>query len=305
MRQSLKFLTWFAIAGLTWSAGAIYNVYLGGELSWLRGMYQRKVALAQDIDQPKLIVTGGSGAHYTINAQQMEAELGMPVINLGIDGPVGLDVILPSVLTQVNEGDTVLLIPEYLLLLDQDGLGERSGPFGWAIGKPGLGGVPAKQVAQDLLVLGVPSLRAVIKSTGDLITLGRFSGYYDDPLTERGDPTQDKYRQGEWWQLEIKDPASDHAIARIEQFKQEVEAQGGTLLLALPWVYAKPDAETMGNVAETAAALAEIAPLLYDLETLNVQSDSDLFADTHYHLLEPARNLRSEELVQQLRQVMP
>ncbi|MEO0532327.1 MAG: hypothetical protein AAF215_00460 [Cyanobacteria bacterium P01_A01_bin.123] len=305
MQQSRKFLTWIAIAGLTWSAGAIYNVYLGGELSWLRGMYQRKVALAQEIDQPKLIVTGGSGAHYTINAQLMEAELDMPVINLGIDGPVGLDVILPSVLEQVNEGDTVLLIPEYLLLLDKDGLGERSGPFVWAIGKPGRGGVPPKQMAQDLLVLGVPSLRAMIKSTGDLLTLGRFSGYYDDPLTERGDPTQDKYRTGEWWQMEIKSTISDHAIARIEQFKQEVEAKGGTLLLALPWVYAKPDEETLGNVAETADALAEIAPVFYDPETLNVQSDSDLFADTHYHLLEPARNLRSEELVEQLKQVMP
>ncbi|MEM6426931.1 MAG: hypothetical protein AAF728_17510 [Cyanobacteria bacterium P01_D01_bin.128] len=300
MKPSLKFLTWIAIAGVAWSAGAIYNVYLGGELSWLRGMYQRKVALAQEIDQPKLIVTGGSGAHYTINAELMEAELGLPVINLGIDGPVGLDVILPSVLSQVKPGDTVLLIPEYLLLLDEDGLGDRSGPFGWAIGQPGLGGVPPKQVAQDLIVLGVPSLRAVIKSTGDLLTLGRFSGYYDDPLTERGDPTQDKYRQGDWWQLEINDPISDHALDRIEQFKQEVEAQGGTLLLALPWVYAKPDGETLDNVIETAEQLSEIAPLLYDSDTFNIQSESDLFADTHYHLLEPARNLRSEELAAQL-----
>lgn len=300
MTKRPKFLTWLAVASLAWGAGVVYNVYLGGETHWLKAMYQRKIALAQQIDQPKLIVTGGSGAHYTINSDVLSREIGQPVINLGIDGPVGLDVILPSVLEQVQPGDTVLLIPEYLLLLDEDGLGDRSGPFGLSIGRPGLGQIPAEQLALDTLQLGVPSLRGVVKSSMDLIETGRLTGYYDDPLTRNGDPTLDKPRLGEWWPQQIQKPVSAHSVQRIRQFHDQVEARGGQLVLSLPWVYAEPNAETLQNIRQTADALSPIAPLLYDPETLNIQVSPDLFADTHYHLQAEGRQLRSRQLAQQL-----
>ncbi|MGB7518946.1 MAG: hypothetical protein WA896_04870 [Spirulinaceae cyanobacterium] len=166
MSKPLNLLKWVTAAGLAWGLGCVYNVYYGGELSWLRIMYQEKVALAEKVEAPRrLIITGGSGAHYTINSELLEKELGIPVINLGIDGPVGLDVILPSVLKQVQPGDIVLLIPEYLVLLDEDGLAERSGPFVLATGQVGLGDIPPKQLVQDVWMLGIPSLRALTKST--------------------------------------------------------------------------------------------------------------------------------------------
>ena len=205
------------------------------------------------------------------------------MVNLGIDGPVGLDVILPTALQHVDPGDIVLLVPEYLILLDEDGLGERSGAFAIATGK-GLNQVPPKQLARDWIGIGVPSLRALVKSTSDLITLGKFSGYYDDPLTVAGDPTVDKQRQGDWWQLAIKQPATSHAIERIRQFRTEVEAKGGELILSLPWVYGDTTDATKANILKTAEALEDIAPLLYVPETLNIQSDVTMFADTHYHL---------------------
>jgi hypothetical protein len=300
-----KLWTWLVAAGVAWGAGYVYNVHLGGETHWLKAMYQKKMALAATIDQPKLLITGGSGAHYTLNSPVIAAAIGKPVINLGIDGPVGLDVILPSVIDQVKPGDTVLLVPEYLMLLDGDGLGERSGPFSIAIGRPGLGGIPPKQLAQDWLALGVPSLRGIVKSTTDLVQLGKFSGYYDDPLTEQGDPTVNKIRTGDWWQMSLKDPVSQHSIQRIAQFKQEVEARGGTLILSLPWFYGKPDERTLDSIRTTADRLSEIAPLLYDPKTFNLQSDSSLFADTHYHLTPEGRLLRSQQLARELQTVLP
>ncbi|MEA5462318.1 hypothetical protein [Leptothoe sp. PORK10 BA2] len=300
-----KLWSWAAIAGLAWGAGTLYNVYGGGETTWLRSLYQRKVALAQTIESPKLIVTGGSGAHYTINSEVLAAELGLPVINLGIDGPVGLNLILPSVLPQVKPGDTVLLIPEYLLLEHEQGLGDRSGAFALATGQPLAGNLSPQQLAQNVLMLGVPSLRAMVKSANDIATLGRVTGYYDDPLTEQGDPTVTKERTGQWWQMTIKQPATPYALERIAAFRQEVEAQGGTLLLALPWIYGDTsDPATQSNIEATTQALSAIAPLLYDAETLNIQNDSGLFADTHYHLTPEARRLRSQILAQELQPLL-
>ncbi len=300
-----KILSWVAVAGLAWGAGYVYNVYMGGEAHWLKGLYENKVAIAAETADSKLIITGGSGAHYTINSDLLSEGLGMPVVNLGIDGPVGLDVILPSVLETVNPGDTVLLIPEYLLLLDEDGYGPKSGLFGVAIGKPGLGGVPAKQLALETFQLGIPSLRWTVKSAVDLSEEGRLTGYYDGPLTERGDPTETKQREGAWWPLKIRESVSPHALKRIKQFKAEVEAKGGKLILSIPWVYGDVnDPRTLESVQQTADELSIIAPLLVDDKTLNIQTRPDLFADTHYHLKPEGRAARSEQLVRQLKPLL-
>ncbi len=310
MKPSKKLLSWLAITGAAWGAGFIYNVNMGGEAYWLKQLYANKVAIAAETAQPKLIVTGGSGAHYTINSDLLTKELDRPVVNLGIDGPVGLDVILASVLDTVKPGDVVLLIPEYLILGEQeddieDGFGPKSGMFGVAIGQPGLGGVPPKRLALETLQLGVPSLRQSVKAMVDIAEEGQLAGYYDGPLTERGDPIETKLREGEWWPLEIKAPASSHALARIEQFREEVEAKGGALILSIPWIYGDVEGEqTLENVQNIADAFADIAPTIVDLETLNVQATPALFADTQYHLTPEGREVRSQQLAEQLKPLL-
>lgn len=301
----LKLMPWLVVTAITWSLGFTYNVVYGGELSWLRRMYWQKIAIAESLKEDRrLIITGGSGAHYAIDSQLIESELGIPVVNLGLDGPIGLDVILPSMIKQVQPGDIVLLIPEYLLLTDSDGFSDRSANFGVAIGQPGLGEVPLKQLIQDTIMLGVPSLRAVAKSAVELVTEGQLSGYYAPPLSDRGDPTDFKPRQEEWWGLSIKRPISKHAVNRILQFRQEVAAKGGTLIISLPWIYGSQDETTLKNVKLTAYYLSKIAPTIYNQETLNIKTNPDLFADTHYHLMPQGREIRAKELIEQLKPII-
>jgi hypothetical protein len=304
-KKLLQLAPWLFAAIGAWSLGFIYNVGYGGELSWLRMMYNDKMAIAANTtDKPRLIITGGSGAHYTINSKELEKGLGMSVVNLGIDGTLGLNVILPSILARVRKGDTVLLIPEYLILLDDDGLGDRATGFGIAIGKPGLGNIPPQQFLQDTFMLGVPSLKPLTKSFVDLVEKGKFTGYYSDPVDDRGDPTVVKERTGKWWKLAIDGSISDSAYNRIYEFKREVEAKGGKLILSLPWVYAQESKKNIANIRKTAARLEQIAPLVYDLNTLNIQKDSSLFADTHYHLLPEARVIRAQQLVKELKPIL-
>ena len=300
-----KVLNWMAIAGLAWGAGFIFNTRLGGEPYWVGELYRNKMAIAASISAPKLIITGGSGAHYTVNSETLSDELNRPVVNLGLDGPIGLDVILPSVLEAIKPGDTVLLVPEYLLLESDDGLGEKSAWFGIVTNQIGVGEVPAKQMALSTLQLGIPSLKWAVKSTTDLTEEGRFAGYYDGPLTENGDPIETKLRTGEWWPLEIAKPVSAHIVRRIATFKGEVEDRGGELILSIPWVYGDVnDARTLESVQKTVDDLSAIAPLLVDDKTLNVQDSPALFADTHYHLIPEGRELRSQQLARQLKPLL-
>jgi hypothetical protein len=116
------------------------------------------------------------------------------------------------------------LIPQYVLLLNKDGFGDWSGQFGAPIGKPGLGNVPPKELAQHLMLLGIPTLKAATKSSLDVVQKGRLTGYYSDSVTANGDPTVLKKRtKSEWWSLKINDSLSPHSLRRIQQFKQEVD----------------------------------------------------------------------------------
>jgi hypothetical protein len=306
MWKPVKLAPWLAALGIAWSLGYAYNIYGGGLISWLRAMYETKRVLAGDIKAPRrLLIAGGSGAHYTVNSKLLEEKLGIPVMNFALDGNLGLNAITPLVAEEVRPGDIVLLMPEYLMLMDDDGIGDRTVAFGMAIGRPGLGGVPLKEVAQDAWLLGVPSLRNLTKSVVDLATKGQIEEYYSDPVTERGDPTRTWERQGEWWKLKIGKPITKHSIARIQQFRKEVEAKGGNLLLSVPIIYGdREDPKTMKNVEKTAEELSKIAPTIVDPKTLNVWEDSSKFADTHYHLQPEARIERTEQIARELEPIL-
>ena len=239
----------------------------------------------------------------------MAKELGMPVVNFGLQGDIGLNVIAAMILEKARQGDVILLIPEYLMLMDEDGFNRGEGlwgsaPFSVAIGKPGLGGIPLKTMIEDTWLLGIPGMRAVTKSTVDLFTKGRMTGYLSDPITDRGDPTIVKERTGKWWQMTFDTPASAHSIKLIEKLKKDLEAKGATLVVSLPWVYAKNDGKTLANIRKSAEELSRVVPTIYDPTDLNIKTDSTIFADTHYHLLPPARIIRSEQLVSELKPIL-
>lgn len=302
-----KILPWTIAIVSAWSLGFVYNVYHGGIVGWLRKTYYNKVAIASELENAprRLIIVGGSGAHYTVDSQYLEDRLGFPVINMALDGKLGLDVIFPTVLQHIRPGDIVLAIPEYLMLLDKDGLGEISVHFSLAINRPNYLDVSPRKFVEDTWILGVVGLKSLAKSGVDLATIGKFNEYYSDPITSRGDPTKTWIRKSKWWKLKVNKPISKHSIKRIQEFKQNLESKQATLILSLPIIYGDADHEkTITNITKTQAELKKIAPLIYERETLNVWTDSDLFADTHYHLKPEGRLKRSQELIQQLTPIL-
>jgi hypothetical protein len=157
---------------------------------------------------------------------------------------------------------------------------------------------------EDTWLLGIPGMPAVTKSMVDLFTKGRMTGYLSDPITDRGDPTIVKERKAKWWQMTFDTPASAHSIKVIEKLKKDLEAKGATLVVSLPWVYAKNDSKTLANIRKSAEELSRVVPTIYDPKDLNIKTDSTIFADTHYHLLPPARIIRSEQLVSELKPLL-
>jgi len=83
--------------------------------SWTYDISQKKQALAAAIPGPRLLLIGGSGTTFGLNAQRIEEETGCRTVNMGTHAGLGLDYILYWAKEVARPGDTILLVVEYQL----------------------------------------------------------------------------------------------------------------------------------------------------------------------------------------------
>jgi hypothetical protein len=67
------------------------------------------------LDKPKLILAGDSNLAFGIDSKKIEQELLVPVVNLSLHAGLGLDFILKELEASINEGDIVFLSFEYFI----------------------------------------------------------------------------------------------------------------------------------------------------------------------------------------------
>jgi hypothetical protein len=72
-----------------------------------------KHARLEQAKSPKVVLIGGSNVAFGIDSEMIEAELGMPVVNMGLQGGLGLRYMLSETKPKLAPGDIVILMPEY------------------------------------------------------------------------------------------------------------------------------------------------------------------------------------------------
>lgn len=78
--------------------------------------YNMKNRLLQQVPSPKIIVVGGSSVLFGIDSTILEKNTAIPVVNLGGTADYGLKFMLEEVRRYSNQGDIVILSPEYELM---------------------------------------------------------------------------------------------------------------------------------------------------------------------------------------------
>ena len=64
---------------------------------------------------PRVILIGGSNLAFGIDSQLLAQKLGAPVVNYGLEGGLGLTILLNSLQDNMRPGDIVVISPEYEL----------------------------------------------------------------------------------------------------------------------------------------------------------------------------------------------
>ena len=106
----------------------LYGVYFStnfffykdyGVSLWLKNIYNKKAAYSNSIKKPKIIIIGGSNVLFSINAEEIEKKLKIPVVNAGSNAGLGIIYILDKAQNDfIKPGDTVLLSVEYNLFYE-------------------------------------------------------------------------------------------------------------------------------------------------------------------------------------------
>jgi len=72
-----------------------------------------KDRLIRTTPSPKIILVGGSNVALNLDGAQMEQATGLPVVNMGLHGGLGLRFMMNQVKPFLGRGDLVVLVPEY------------------------------------------------------------------------------------------------------------------------------------------------------------------------------------------------
>lgn len=76
------------------------------------GELSKKVERLYSIDEPKVIVIGGSSVPFGVDTKLLEEMLGMPCVNFGLYATLGTKMMIDLSRDAINEGDIIILAPE-------------------------------------------------------------------------------------------------------------------------------------------------------------------------------------------------
>ncbi len=268
---------------------------------------------ARAAPSPKLLIVGGSNTAFGLDSERLSRDLGMPVVNMGLNAGLGLRYMLDEAVQFVEAGDVVVVSPEYELFYGGlvDGR-QQLLELGW-MHPPSLRLIRTpRQVAA--LARGFPNvfqdrLRSVWLSFRSPGRTTWHQVYNRDAFNEYGDVvshlTVDPTRDVDEMDLlgdasgEV-DPAAFRALEGFHERVRKRDARGFIILPTIPARHYQARQDMVHDVYErlmSDTSLPVLAPP--DRHLLGDQH----FFDTVYHLSAEGRQERTDQLVELLRSV--
>jgi hypothetical protein len=283
------------------------NYYTTEDPAWIDLLYrQKQVALRRRESSPhRIIIVGGSGALFGIDAELIEKKLHIPTVNFATHAGLGLHYLLDRARRELRPGDIVLLSAEYETWSDT--YRDAPGPafdYIWTYDKSYL--AKLNPLESTKMIAAVPwsqwprSVRGWLERIhGDYFHFDKLAFYSVATLDPNGDinvanPCANTPVQSFPFPTDIALPA----MQSLRDFGSYAKSHGIELLWTWPNI-ARP--------AKFAEAPGFLTHLLRDsgFKILDQPSDttfpSDWFMDTPYHPNPACRRIRTEELIRRMR----
>lgn len=296
--------------------GGLWLLMLAGQLGrpvpsthWVEKAYEYKLAQANTIQQPKVLVVAGSAAMFGVDSTAVAEALGRPVVNLGVNAGILPPYIQSYARQAIKPGDWVVLPVEYPMFHGRYSINMSFIDYWWE--HPGFRRLDVNLVQLAQVFWLTPVLRAVDGYRG-LPSGFNVSGLYGPQnLDHHGDQINTQSSQQEVWMRELVERsgierygAQAHAWnanwASWQALADEVTAAGGCAVFVPPPMLDRADYH-QGKERRYYTSLPEQARshgLNYVGSPLDTLYPMDRFFDTNYHLNAAARTLYTRHLIE-------
>jgi hypothetical protein len=289
------------------------------QTNWVAGAWAKKVARAQSIHGPKLLIASGSSGLFDIRARQIQSALGTPCVNLALHAGLGLDYLLNRFEKVAQPGDIVLLAPEYEMYDASTRPSTVLVDYVFAYDPDYLNSLPAGERAKWMLAL--PPDRLIEGVRNRL----RHRTVVDDPTSVYRASAIDEYgdqignlaslqRPSDRFALSRLDPSptvrrailAPSALAHIDRFVQWCRSRNVRVLVTYPATVDFADYHTTSArnfftairdhyAVDGVPVLGNATDFLYP---------TSAFFDTEYHLESRTTSVNTDKLIVMLRPYM-
>jgi hypothetical protein len=263
---------------------------------------------------PKIIIVGGSNAAFGFDSAAISKATQMPVVNMGIQGSLGLRFTLNDIKPYIHEGDIVLISPEYHNLVD-DLKGGDVLAYALIFYPEGIKDITSLHDAFEVLKAFPNVHTSAIKTTLDLrirehcdfICKIDEDVYYREAFNPlNGDIMTNPAKRSSDSEFHFAFPWSvpnrtlRQSVNFLNQFNKYVETQNARMLFIYPSISNNFSDQVQTKLEITSQYLTENL----DFPILGTLDDS-LFAkeymfDTVFHLNDVGREIRTKTVIRDL-----
>ncbi|MGN0235587.1 MAG: hypothetical protein ACI4BD_04640 [Paludibacteraceae bacterium] len=247
---------------------------------------------------PSIIIIGGSGCGFGFISPLLSKHYQMPVINTGTHAGLGLRLQVLLVKSYVEQGDIVLVIPEYLQFTNQFYGDETAWRIMTATMQDAMDSISCKQY----MYLSKYFFTA-IKETWDFLyndSINSTSPYSSHSLNEYGDVTLYEYRLHKDISMP-KNTTPQHNINKdvvsfLKEFREHCHQESATFLL-FPPTYHEDAYEIDKDFINEIEKLLDVENIPYPVDTKRYAFPDSLFYDTNYHLTYDGCLIRTQMII--------
>ncbi|RFZ84833.1 hypothetical protein DYU05_04290 [Mucilaginibacter terrenus] len=261
-----------------------------------------KHAWADKTKSPRIIFTGGSSVCFGIDSKMVEQHTGMPVVNMGLNGSLGLEFILNQAKYIARPSDVVILSVEYYLSKEgsykfkkeAERLYPPAGTFFEHSIKNRLNDFFIEDLQHNFHITFMHLMGRKTREFPKNVVYSRSS------FNENGDVVRnfDPHPSHEFVNKFVLDYQVNPDIPLLNDFKEFADKKGIKVYFVYPPLDAavyKPKEKVISKIAQEYAEEMKI-------KTLNTPQDAllpdSLFYDNEYHLIPAGRKARTEHVLQ-------
>jgi len=290
----------------------LFNAYRQRNMQGYLAAFIDKETLLQNTPSPRIILVGGSSVAFGYDSRALSEQLGMPVVNMGLQGGLGIRFQLESLKPYLAKGDILILSPEYhnihTLLANGDLLTQMLLTYPQGV-RYLSSGHEVLEIARSLPSVHTSAIRNMVEdfyNRGCYLCTSTEKVYYRSAFDAKtGDITTNNDPNLVKAVVDPSIPAIDRRaleqnISYMNAFYREMQGRGVQLFFSYPSIIAT------GNPAITQqlAATEEILRTELEIPILDTPFDSEyapeLMFDTYYHLGVEGRAVRTRQLIENL-----